>query len=178
MIPKEAITWKEEESRTAFQDSKILFLRNWPYVWNLANGSKSKIAGKFAVAPLPGKAGPGVSTLGGHSFGISKFAKNKGTAMKFINWMQTKENQTRRLEVSSLAPVLEELYDDPALQAKFGYLKTLGDSIRNAKPRPKAVKYNDVTLAIQDAVYPALQGQTDAQTALNELQTKLEALVK
>ena len=147
MIPKEAITWKEEESRTAFQDSKILFLRNWPYVWNLANGSKSKIAGKFAVAPLPGKAGPGVSTLGGHSFGISKFAKNKGTAMKFINWMQTKENQTRRLEVSSLAPVLEELYDDPALQAKFGYLKTLGDSIRNAKPRPKAVKYNDVTLA-------------------------------
>ena len=178
MIPKEAITWKEEESRTAFQDSKILFLRNWPYVWNLANGSKSKIAGKFAVAPLPGKAGPGVSTLGGHSFGISKFAKNKGTAMKFINWMQTKENQTRRLEVSSLAPVLEELYDDPALQAKFGYLKTLGDSIRNAKPRPKAVKYNDVTLAIQDAVYPALQGQKDAQTALNELQTKLQTLVQ
>ncbi len=47
MIPKEAITWKEEESRTAFQNSKILFLRNWPYVWNLSNGSKSKIAGKI-----------------------------------------------------------------------------------------------------------------------------------
>ena len=177
MIPKEAITWKEEESRTAFQSGKILFLRNWPYVYNLASKDK-KIAGNFAVAPLPGKTGPGVSTLGGHSFGISKFAKNKGTAMKFVTWMQSKENQTRRLEKSSLAPVLEELYDDPALQSKFGYLKTLGDSIRSAKPRPKAVKYGDVTLAIQDAAYAALQGQKDPQTALNELQTKLETLVK
>jgi len=178
LIPKEAITWKEEESRQAFESSKILFLRNWPYVYNLASKSSSKIAGKFAVAPLPGKTGPGVSTLGGHSFGISKFATNKGTAMKFVNWMQTKENQTKRLEKSSLAPVLEELYDDAALQAKFGYLKTLGDSIRTAKPRPKAVKYNDVSLAIQDAAYVALQGQKDPQTALNELQTKLESLVQ
>lgn len=75
-IPKEAITWKEEESRTAFQTGKIVFLRNWPYVYNLASKDKA-IADKFATAPLPGKSGPGVSTLGGHSFGISKFAKNK-----------------------------------------------------------------------------------------------------
>ena len=177
MIPKEAITWKEEESRTAFQSGKLVFLRNWPYVYNLAI-KDPKIKDKFATAPLPGKTGPGVSTLGGHSFGISKFAKNKGTAKDFILWMQLKENQQRRLEKSSLAPVLESLYDDASLQAKFPYLKTLGAAIRNAKPRPKAVKYGDVTLAIQDATYAALQGQKDAKTAFNELQTKLEALTK
>ena len=177
MIPKEAITWKEEESRNAFQSGKLVFLRNWPYVYNLAI-KDAKIKDKFATAPLPGKTGPGVSTLGGHSFGISKFAKNKGTAKDFILWMQSKESQTRRLEKSSLAPVLESLYDDAALQAKFPYLKTLGEAIRNAKPRPKAVKYGDVTLAIQDATYAALQGQKDAKTAFTELQTKLEALTK
>ena len=57
MIPKEAITWKEEESRQAFEDSKVLFLRNWPYVWNVSSKDSSKIKGKFAVAPLPGKSG-------------------------------------------------------------------------------------------------------------------------
>ncbi len=178
MIPKEAITWKEEESRTAFQSSKILFLRNWPYVWNLANAKDSKIAGKFAVAPIPGKTGPGVSTLGGHSYGVSTFAKNKGTAQKFITWMLTPENQKRRLETASNAPVLESLYTDPALTAKFGYLATLGESIKTAKPRPKAVKYGDVTLAMQDAAYAALQGQTAPQAALDSLQAKLETLVK
>ena len=178
MIPNEARTWKEEESRTAFQNSKILFLRNWPYVWNLANGKDSKIAGKFAVAPIPGKDGPGVSTLGGHSYGISPFAKNKGTAMKWINWMLTEENQKKWLQTASSAPVLESLYADAELNKQFPYLATLGESIKNAKPRPKAVKYGDVTLAIQDAAYGAIQNQSAPQAALDGLQTKLQALVK
>lgn len=181
MIPKEAITYKEEESRTAFQTGKLVFLRNWPYVYNLASEDDA-IKDKFATAPLPGKDGVGVSTLGGHSFGISKFAKNKGTAKDFILWMQSKENQQRRLEKSSLAPVLEELYDDPALQEEFPYLKTLGDAIRNAKPRPKAVKYGDVTLAIQDATYAALQAATGSgnvtpEQAFTDLQGKLDSLL-
>ena len=35
-IPKEAITFQEEQGRQAFEDGKLLFLRNWPYVYNLA----------------------------------------------------------------------------------------------------------------------------------------------
>lgn len=180
MIPKEAITYKEEESRQAFQDGKLLFLRNWPYVYQLAEKTdgSSQVAGKFAVAPLPGKDGPGVSTLGGHNMAISKFADNKGTAMEFIKWMNTQEHQKRRLETSSLAPTVESLYSDTSLQAEFPYLKDLGDSIATAKPRPKAVKYADVTLAIQDASYATLQGQKTAQVAFDELQTKLTELVK
>lgn len=177
LIPKEAITWQEEASRQAFQAGKIVFHRNWPYVYNIAS-KDAKFKDKFAMAPLPGKTGPGVSTLGGHSFGISKFAENKGTAMAFVTWMNTRDNQIRRLTTASNAPVLEELYDDAALQAKFPYLKTLGDSIRKAATRPKAVKYGDVTRAIQDATYAALQGQKDAKTAFDELQTKLEALTQ
>jgi multiple sugar transport system substrate-binding protein len=177
-IPKEAITWKEEESRQAFESGKILFLRNWPYVWNLSNGSKSKIAGKIAVAPIPGKTGLGVSTLGGHSYGISTFAKNKGTAMKWINWMLRTENQKTQLQKASSAPVLESLYNDPELVKQFPYLPTLLTSIQNAKPRPKAVAYGDVTLAIQDAAYAALQGQAEPQAALDALQTKLQGLIK
>lgn len=180
MIPKEAITWKEEESRTAFQESKVLFLRNWPYVYQLASKTdgSSGVAGKFAVAPLPGLNGPGVSTLGGHSMAVSKFAKNKGTAMAFIKWMNSEANQKRRLEKSSLAPTLETLYGDSELQAKFPYLAPLGDSIESAKPRPKAVRYADVTLAIQDATYATLQGQKEPSSAFGELQTKLTELVK
>ena len=68
-IPKEALTYKEEESRRAFQEGKLIFLRNWPYVYALANETdgSSQVAGKFAVAPLPGLNGPGVSSLGGHA---------------------------------------------------------------------------------------------------------------
>ena len=35
-IPKAAITWQEEQSRTAFQNGELIFLRNWAYVYRLA----------------------------------------------------------------------------------------------------------------------------------------------
>src|SRR5215217_3228661 len=61
-IPREAITYKEEESRQAFEGGKLLFLRQWPYVYSLATtDGSSKVKGKFAVAPLPGDSGPGAS---------------------------------------------------------------------------------------------------------------------
>jgi multiple sugar transport system substrate-binding protein len=40
------------------------------------------------------------------------------------------------------------------------------------------VKYGDVTLAIQDAAYNALNGTTAPKAAMDDLQTKLTALVK
>jgi multiple sugar transport system substrate-binding protein len=180
MIPADAITWKEEEGRQAFQDGKLLFHRNWPYVWNLAakTDGSSKIVGKFAVAPLPGKDGPGVSTLGGHNIGISSFTKNKGTAGDFLKFIASESTQKVFLEKGSLAPILESLYADAALNKQFPYLSTLGESIKSAKARPKAVKYGDVTLAIQDATYSALQKQVEPAAAFGDLQTKLEGLLK
>jgi multiple sugar transport system substrate-binding protein len=55
---------------------------------------------------------------------------------------------------------------------------TLLKSIQTAKPRPKAVNYGDVTLAIQDSAYSALQGQITPEAALQQLQAKLETLIK
>lgn len=179
VIPKEAITYKEEESRRAFQDGKLLFLRNWPYVYALANKTdgSSKVAGKFAVAPLPGKTGPGVSSLGGHDYAISSFAKNKATAIDFINFMASEARQKANIEKTSQAPTWASLYDDPTLTKQFPYLAPLKASILGAQPRPKVVKYGDVTAAIQAAAYGALSNGTPPDKALADLQTKLQSLI-
>jgi multiple sugar transport system substrate-binding protein len=178
-IPKAAITYKEEESRRAFQDGKLLFLRNWPYVYALASKTdgSSKVAGKFGVAPLPGKTGPGVSSLGGHDYAISSFAKNKATAIDFINFMASEARQKANIEKTSQAPTWASLYDDPTLNKQFPYLAPLKASIQNAQPRPKVVKYGDVTAAIQQAAYDALNGTVAPDKALSDLQTKLQSLI-
>ena len=177
-IAKEALTYKEEESRRAFQEGKLVFLRNWSYVYSLANKTdgSSKVAGKFGVSPLPGLNGPGVSSLGGHAMAISTYAKNKKTAVDFINFYTSKENNTTQVTKASLAPVWTSIYDDPTLQKEQPYLATLKASILGAQPRPKVVRYGDATLAIQDAAYGALQGTVTTDQALAQLQTKLEQL--
>ncbi len=183
-IAKEELTWQEEQSRQAFQDGKIVFLRNWPYVYSLASKTdgSSKVAGKFGIAPIPGLNGPGVSTLGGHNMGISEFSKNKGTALAFIQWWNSEENQKANLIQTSNAPTVVSLYSDAELTKKFPYLPVLYASIQKAQARPKVVKYGDATLAIQDAAYSAITygatgSGTDPKAAFDALQTKLSSLI-
>ena len=178
-IAKEALTYKEEEARRAFQEGKLIFERQWPYMYSklVATDGSSQVNGKFAVAPLPGMSGPGVSSLGGHAKAVSAFSKNKKTALDFIKFFTSKENNQKNFEQASQAPVYTAIYDDAALQSKYPYLATLKQSILTAKPRPKVVRYGDATLAIQDAAYGALQGNMTSDQALQQLQTKLEQLI-
>lgn len=179
LIPKEAITYQEEPSRRAFEAGKLVFVRNWPYQWALSNKKgSSKVAGKFQVAPLPGLNGPGAPTLGGHDLAISQFAKNKATALDFIKYLTSAEVEKGNLLATSEAPTLAALYDDPELQQKFPYLQILKTSVLNAKPRPQAVRYGDVTAAIQEDAYAALSGKMTSDQALADLQTKLGKLIQ
>lgn len=179
LIPKEAITYQEEPARRAFESGKLVFVRNWPYQWALSNKKgSSKVAGKFQVAPLPGLNGPGAPTLGGHDLAISQFAKNKATALDFIKYLTSAEVEKGNLLATSEAPTLAALYDDPELQQKFPYLQILKTSVLNAKPRPQAVRYGDVTAAIQEDAYAALSGKMTSDQALADLQAKLGKLIQ
>lgn len=177
-IPAAAVTYQEEEGRRAFQDGQLIFHRQWPYQYALANATdgSSQVAGKFGIAPLPGKDGPGVSTLGGHNFAVSAFGENKATALDFIKFFASKESQESNLLATSQAPTRTALYEDAELLAQFPYLTTLKESILTAVPRPQAVAYGDVTVAMQEAAYGAMNGDLSVDDALAELQTKLEEL--
>jgi len=176
-IPKAAITWQEEQGRTAFQHGELIFHRNWGYVAAHAQNDKdSAVKGKFDSAPLPGISGPGVSSLGGHSFAVAKNADNKGTALDFLKYASSPDVQKAQLLKSTLTPVTEATYSDPDVLKAFPFFTTELKSVQGAKPRPKAVEYGDVTLAIQDAAYSALQGQTPPASALQSLQTRLSEL--
>jgi multiple sugar transport system substrate-binding protein len=59
---------------------------------------------------------------------------------------------------------------------KFPYLPVLKQAITNAKPRPVAVKYGDVTAAIQGDMYDAVTGEKPVDQALSDLQAKLQPL--
>ena len=175
-IPKEAITFQEEESRQAFQDGKLLFLRNCPYVYNLATTEgSSKVKDVLGMTALPGKTGPGASSLGGHSAAVSVYSKNKATALDFLKFLTTEETQKFFATQGSLAPVLGKLYDDKELVAKLPYLPVLKTSIENAVPRPVTPFYPAVTKAIETNVYAALQGQKSSEQALKDLQAAINS---
>ena len=175
-IPQEAITYQEEESRRAFQSGNLLFLRNWPYVYNLATTEGSSVVkDKLGMTALPGKDGPGASSLGGHSAAVSVYSKNKATALDFVKFLVDAEQQKFFATQGSLAPVLGDLYEDKELVAKLPYLPVLKTSIENAVPRPVTPFYPAVTQAIQENSYAALKGEKSAEQALSDMQKSIES---
>jgi trehalose/maltose transport system substrate-binding protein len=121
-IPKPAITYKEEESRRAFMSGKLMFLRNWPYVYGLANESDpaNKVKGKFDIAPLPGFTAEGSSSLGGLNFAVSAFSKKQQTAVEFTKFATNQENAKEMVGLTSNAPAWTALYDDLPPGAEAG----------------------------------------------------------
>ncbi|HKU12354.1 ABC transporter substrate-binding protein [Sinomonas sp.] len=175
-IPQQAITYQEEQGRQSFENGQLLFLRNWPYVYNLAKTDGSSVVkDKFGIAPLPGKDGPGASSLGGHDVAMSVYSKHKATALDFMKFMTSAETEKFYATQGSLAPVLSSLYSDADLTAKLPYLPTLLTSIQNAVPRPVTPFYPAVTKAVEDNAYAALKGDKSVDQALTDMQSALQA---
>ncbi len=175
-IPKQGITYQEEQGRQSFESGNLLFLRNWPYVYNLAKtDGSSKVKDKFGIAPLPGKDGPGASSLGGHNIAMNVYSKHKATALDFMKFMTSEETEKFYATQGSLAPVRSDLYNDAALVKQLPYLPVLLTSIENAVPRPVTPFYPAVTLAIQQNAFAALKGDKTVDQALTDMQAAIGA---
>lgn len=177
-IPREALRYTEEESRRAFQDGRLLFLRNWPYVYAMAGGEDSRVAGDFGAVRLPGPDGPGTSTLGGSNLAVSSHARHRESATALIAYLTGEDVQRRVLTEGALPPVREDLYEDPELVRDHPYLPTLRESILTAEPRPKSPRYDQVSLAVQAVAHDVMALRQTPEQAVTRLERELEAIAR
>ncbi|MFG3660737.1 ABC transporter substrate-binding protein [Streptomyces sp. NPDC047706] len=174
-IPRQALTYKEEESKQAFLDGRLLFLRNWPYAYAAASAAGSPLAGKVGAVPLPGPDGPGTSVLGGSNLAVSSHARHPDTAARLLAYLTSEPVQRQVLTRGALPPVRAALYEDPELVRDFPYLPTLRASVLAAAPRPKSPRYDQVSLVVQAVVHDAMTGRESAGGAVRRLARELAA---
>ncbi|EST22132.1 hypothetical protein N566_26775 [Streptomycetaceae bacterium MP113-05] len=178
-IPREALGYKEEESRMAFQEGELLFLRNWPYVYQTANtGEDSKVAGKVGAVRIPGPDGPGTSVLGGSNLAVSSHSEHRESAAELIAYLTSESVQRRVLTEGALPPVRADLYNDPELVRNHPYLPTLRKSILTAEPRPKSPRYDQVSLAVQAVAHDVLSLRQTPGDAVVRLRRELTAIAR
>ncbi|MFB7940533.1 ABC transporter substrate-binding protein [Streptomyces sp. NPDC056049] len=175
-IPAEALRFKEEESKAAFEEGRLLFLRNWPYVYADAGRPGSTVAGRFEAAPLPGPHGPGTSVLGGSNLAVSARSRHPATAGDFLAYLTSERVQRQVLTRGSLPPVRASLYTDPELVAAHPYLPILRESVLAAVPRPKSARYDQVSLAVQAVAQDVLALRTSPEEGVRRLTRELAAI--
>ncbi|MEU9733498.1 ABC transporter substrate-binding protein [Streptomyces sp. NPDC048002] len=175
-IPERALSYKEEESKAAFQEGRLLFLRNWPYAYVVASAEGSPVAGKVGAVPLPGPDGPGTSVLGGSNLAVSAHARHPDSAARLMAYLTSERVQRQVLTRGALPPVRAALYEDPELIRAFPYLPTLRESVLTAAPRPKSPRYDQVSLVVQAVVRDAMTGRTTPAGAVRRLARELAAV--
>lgn len=178
ITPQDVLSWDEEPSRTPFTAGQAAFLRNWSYVWPIAqDATESQVVGKVGVAPLPAFAGGRSSAcLGGYQFGISSSSRNPAAAAEFVTWLTSPATQLKFATQVGLAPSRASVFDDPALAAANPFMAKLKDVFVGGTPRPVTPVYPQVSLALQSGVSKALTGG-DVQGSLSSTKSAIEQIV-
>lgn len=168
--PQAVTTYMEEESRRAFEAGRASIMRNWPYAYAL--GKDSKIADNFEVATFPSyEGGEGAGVLGGYDLAISAYSENPEGSLAFINFATNAEQQAILAIEASLPPTLSAVYDDPEVQEAMPFAEELRDAVAQGEPRPVSPVYPQISQAIYENVFAALQGDMspeEAATKMNE----------
>ncbi len=183
IAPRGVLGYMEEETRTVFQSGRAVFMRNWPYAWELSQAAESPVKGKVGISVLPkglNANAKATSALGGWSLAVSKFSKNPEASKSLAKYLASRSEQKRRALRGGLSPTWRSLYDDSELLLKNPALRDLKPVYDSALPRPSKVvasDYNRVSSEFYEAVHGILSGgQPDS--LLGQLEADLTLLKK
>ena len=178
-VPSAVLTWQEEHTRFAFQNGQAAFMRNWPYAYALLGTRESQVAGRFAVAPLPG--GPGgapAAALGGSTLAINAYSDQPDDAYRLIEFLLQPQQMIERARIAGQFPPARALYDTAALAAALTVPAAEARRIIDAAvARPVTPVYSQLSSILQVSVHRALTRQEEPRAALAEAAAAIRALL-
>lgn len=180
VVPARVLTWHEEEPRFAFQNGEAALMRNWPYaVAPMQDSTQSRVAGRFAVAPMP--AGPGgrhTAAFGGAQLAINGFSPEAAAAWRVIEYLTRPEQMLERARVVGQFPTRTAVYDDPALADALSIPPAQARAIVEAAvPRPVTPVYTQLSEILQIQLHRALSLQVEPAAALSRAAFEMQELL-
>ena len=180
IAPEAVLTYQEEEARAMFQEGHAVFMRNWPYAWNLMQQPGSPVRGKIGMVPMV-SGGPGLkgaATLGGWGFGVSAFSRHPAEAWKVAEFFGTAESQKLAFLKGGILPTRKALFSDPDVLKANPAMKDLYKVLSLARPRPPHPRWARISDALQLHVSAALSGGETPAEALAEAAKAIRPVVE
>ena len=129
--------------------------------------AQSKVAGHVGVVPAPGVDGKsGVSAMNGSmGLGVTTASKHPDEAWKLVEFLTSQAEQNKYAKLS--LPIWASSYDDPAItKGQEELIAAAKISLAAMYPRPTTPKYQELSVALQQAIQESLLGQATPEDAL------------
>ncbi len=164
----------EQDALEQFREGNAVFMRNWPYAYDLLDEEDSKLTeNQVGIVALPGLKGHGpASALGGQNLAVSRYAKDVGAAKEFVKFASTDERVQKRLRELSRAPTMASAYR--GLDKDEPVMALLAEVLPHAKARPPTPNWASISDEIQQQVFPAYTADRPAEVAVEAIRAFLE----
>lgn len=167
--PTGVTTYQEEEARRFFQNGRTVFMRNWPYVWPLANEDDSAVQGKIAIKPMVHEAGFSAGACqGGWGLALVKDSPHKEEAWRVIEFMTSESVQKQFILDTAYVPSRRSLFNDPEIVAKYSHYPDLLEVQEQSVLRPPIAQYAQASDILQRNLSSALTGRLSPQEAMEQ----------
>ena len=176
--PPMVTTADEEATRRIFGEGRAIFMRNWPYAWNLFQNEGSRVRGKVGVTVLPHFRGhKSAATLGGWQLGINRSSKHPEEAEALVRFLTSPEIQLWMALEIGYKPPRRGLYQDKKLLASQPFIAGLAHVFETAKPRPTSPYYLMLSQIMQPEFSAALVGLKEPREALKSAQRQMKHIL-
>jgi len=179
VTPEFVSTLTEEPAREIFGRGSAVFLRNWPYAWQLFEQTGSAVRGKVGVSVLPHFPGQqSAATLGGWQLGVNRYTKHPQAAERLALYLASPAAQKALALAYGYNPPRRKLYQDKQLLAAQPFLAKLRAVYEHARPRPVTPHYVRLSQVLQAELSGALAGLKTPEQALADAQRDIEAILR
>ncbi len=179
VTPALVTTAIEEPTRHIFGSGRALFMRNWPYAWNIFEKEGSPVKGKVGITALPSfKKGISVSALGGWQLGINRYSKNPEAAEKLVRYLTSPGVQKMLARTVGYKPARKSLYTDKELLGEQPFLAGLYEVFMKARPRPVSPYYMMMTQVMQPEFSAVISGIKTPEDALMSAGRQIEHIIR
>ncbi len=175
-------TSTEDTARMGFEAGDSAFMLNYTFAYASAGDNAPDIQKKMGFAKYPQVVAnkPSRPPLGGFNIGVGSYSSHPDQAFQAAACIADKKSQLTAISLDGLPPSREDLYSTKAVRKAFpGFSTLVEQSINDAAPRPQTPAYQDVSLAIQDAIQPPDKiDPSDPSSSYDQLHSNLEDAVK
>mgnify|MGYP001116203907 CR=1 FL=1 len=167
--PPGVTTYTEEETRRFFQSGKAAFLRNWPYVWSLANSEDSQVAGKIALKPMVHAPGYDSSAAqGGWGIGMVKSTDHPEEAWEVIEFLTSEDAQKAFVLEHGYLPSRRSLFTDADVVDKYPQYPQFLEVQEQAVLRPPIAQYSQASDILQRYLSAAITERMTPEAAMEK----------
>ncbi|OPY65408.1 MAG: putative ABC transporter-binding protein precursor [Syntrophorhabdaceae bacterium PtaU1.Bin034] len=165
--PSLVTTATEETTREIFGSGRAVFMRNWPYAWNIFQREGSPVRGRVAVTELPSFPGHSPApALGGWQLGINRHSRNREAAARLVKFLTSVRVQKELALNVGYQPVRRSLYEDAEFKEKLPFVAGLYTVFTEARPRPVTPYYMMITQVLQSEFSATISGIRTPEAAL------------